>query len=137
MKMAFQKKPTLRSKIGSSHEYKFFPIVILGVSKVFGYLTTISYIGHTWLQAYAYIINTTCDKKKVIKMKLHMLMLRNAWMMLVLMRYKCQMQCLTLGCYSSDARQSHPALGFWAELVAAGLFLFLKQFSNLVSKANL
>ena len=30
-------------------------------------------------------------------MKFHMLMLMNAWMMLVLMKYKCQMQCLTLG----------------------------------------
>ena len=30
-----------------------------------------------------------------------MLMLMNAWMMLVLMKCKCQMQCLTLGCYMS------------------------------------
>ena len=28
-----------------------------------------------------------------------MLMLMNAWMMLVLMKCKCQMQFLTLGCY--------------------------------------
>ena len=28
-----------------------------------------------------------------------MLMLMNAWMMLVLMKCKCQMQSLTLGCY--------------------------------------
>ena len=28
-----------------------------------------------------------------------MLMLMNAWMMLVLMKYKCQMKCLTVGCY--------------------------------------
>ena len=28
-----------------------------------------------------------------------MLMLMNAWMMLVLMKCKCQMQCSTLGCY--------------------------------------
>ena len=28
-----------------------------------------------------------------------MLMLMNDWMMLVLMKCKCQMQCLTLGCY--------------------------------------
>jgi len=47
-----------------------------------------------------YISNITCDKEKVNEMKLHMLMLMNAWMMLVLMKYKCQMQCLTLGCYS-------------------------------------
>ena len=31
-----------------------------------------------------------------------MLMLMNAWMMLVLMKCKCQMQCLTLGCYNVD-----------------------------------
>ena len=33
------------------------------------------------------------------EMKFHMLMFMNAWMMLVLMKCKCQMQCLTLGCY--------------------------------------
>ena len=32
-------------------------------------------------------------------MKFHMLMLINEWMMLVLMKCKCQMKCLTLGCY--------------------------------------
>ena len=46
--------------------------------------------------------NITCDKEKVNEMKLHMLMLMNAWMMLVLMKCKCQMQCLTLGCYTVD-----------------------------------
>ena len=35
-------------------------------------------------------------------MKFHMLMLMNAWMMLVLMKCKCQMQCLILGCYRGD-----------------------------------
>ena len=44
--------------------------------------------------------NITCDKEKVNEMKLHMPMLMNAWMMLVLMKCKCQMQCLTLGCYT-------------------------------------
>jgi len=44
-----------------------------------------------------YMSNITCDKEKVNEMKLHMLMLMNAWMMLVLMKCKCQMQCLTLG----------------------------------------
>ena len=29
-----------------------------------------------------------------------MLMLMNAWMMLVLIKYKCQMQCLKIGCYN-------------------------------------
>ena len=33
-------------------------------------------------------------------MKFHMLMFMNAWMMLGLMKCKCQMPCLTLGCYS-------------------------------------
>ena len=37
-------------------------------------------------------------------MKFHMLMLMNAWMMLVLMKCKCQMQCLTLGCYKLHDR---------------------------------
>ena len=35
------------------------------------------------------------------EMKFHMLMFMNAWMMLVLMKCKCQMSCLTLGCYSN------------------------------------
>ena len=33
-------------------------------------------------------------------MKFHMLMLMNEWMMLVLMKCKCQMPCLTLRCYN-------------------------------------
>ena len=33
------------------------------------------------------------------EMKFHMLMFMNAWMMLVLMKCKCQMQCLTQRCY--------------------------------------
>jgi len=33
------------------------------------------------------------------EMKFHMLMFMSAWMMLVLKKCKCQMQCLTLGCY--------------------------------------
>ena len=32
-----------------------------------------------------------------------MLMLMSEWMMLVLMQCKCQMQCLTLGCYNGAA----------------------------------
>ena len=46
-----------------------------------------------------YISNITCDKDRVNEMKLHMLIVMNAWMMLMLMKCKCQMQCLTLGCY--------------------------------------
>ena len=46
-------------------------------------------------------------------MKFHMLMIMNGWMMLVLingwmmlvlMKCKCQMQCLTLGCYITCAK---------------------------------
>ena len=33
------------------------------------------------------------------EMKFHMLLFMNAWMMLVLMKCKCQMKSLTLGCY--------------------------------------
>ena len=38
-------------------------------------------------------------------MKFHMFMLMNAWMMLVLIKCKCQMQCLTLGCYTTPPRK--------------------------------
>ena len=38
-----------------------------------------------------YISNITCDKDKVNEMKLLMLMLINAWMMLVLMKSKYPM----------------------------------------------
>ena len=50
-----------------------------------------------------HIINITCDKDKVNEMKLHTLLLMDAWMMLVLMKCKCQMQCLTLGCNNFHA----------------------------------
>ena len=46
-------------------------------------------------------------------MKFHMLMFMNAWMMLVLMKCKCQMQCLTLGCYNTHEGQS---VGFYGVL---------------------
>ena len=38
-----------------------------------------------------YISNITCDTDKVNEMKLLMLMLMNAWMMLVLLKCKCTM----------------------------------------------
>ena len=38
-------------------------------------------------------------------MNFHMLKLMNEWMMLVLMKCKCQMQCLTLGCYRTQQRK--------------------------------
>jgi len=34
------------------------------------------------------------------EMKFHMLMFMNAWMMLVHLKCRSQMQCLTLGCYT-------------------------------------
>ena len=45
-------------------------------------------------------------------MKFHMLMLMNEWMMLVLMKCKCQMQCLTLGCYSYSVFIRSPLLEY-------------------------
>ena len=39
-------------------------------------------------------------------------MLMNAWMMLVLMKCKCQMQCLTLGCYSYSVFIRSPLLEY-------------------------
>ena len=35
------------------------------------------------------------------EMKFHMLISMNAWMMLVLMKCKCKLQCLTQRCYIS------------------------------------
>ena len=58
------------------------------------------YWSHMITSIIKYMSNITCDKEKVNEMKLHMLMFMNAWMMLVLMKCKCQMQCLTLGCYT-------------------------------------
>ena len=46
-----------------------------------------------------YIKSTFHVIRYKIEMKFYMLMLMNAWMMIVLMKCKCQMQCLTLGCY--------------------------------------
>ena len=46
-----------------------------------------------------------------------MLMLMNAWMMLVLMKCKCQMQCLTLGCYKAwqQMKEGRWASSRWAK----------------------
>ena len=76
------------------------PIIIIDVNKVFSWPQN-HFIHWSYMitSICKYISNITCDKEKVNEMKLHMLMLMNAWMMLVLMKYKCQMQCLTLGCY--------------------------------------
>jgi len=72
--------------------------IILDVSKVFWWpYNHLMYWSHMITSIIKYMSNITCDKEKVNEMKLHMLMLMNAWMMLVLMKCKCQMQCLTLG----------------------------------------
>ena len=41
-------------------------------------------------------------------MKFHMLMFMNAWMMLVLMKCKCKLQCLTQRCYNLLHLADHP-----------------------------
>jgi len=54
-----------------------------------------------------------------------MLMLMNAWMMLVLM--KCQMQCLTLGCYINIAviNLGHENYVRFGPRVCQGLMCFI------------
>ena len=82
------------------------PIIILDVSKVFWWPHNhLMHWSHMITSIIKYMSNIPCDKEKVNEMKLHMLMLMNEWMMLVLMKYKCQMQCLTLGCYSQLTKQ--------------------------------
>ena len=79
------------------------PFIILDVSKVFSW-------PHSHLIHWSYMIasisidinqhfHVTMYKNE---MKFHMLMFINAWMMLVLMKCRCQMQSLTLGCYTYD-----------------------------------
>ena len=60
-----------------------------------------------------YMSNITCDKEMVNEMKLHMLMLMNVWMMLVLRKCKCQMQCLTLGCYRRGGKEKEKEKDFY------------------------
>ena len=43
-------------------------------------------------------------------MEFHVLMFMNAWMMLVRMKCRCQMQCLTLGCYTLVSLLSEKAI---------------------------
>ena len=79
---------------------KIVPFTILDVSKVFWWRHNhVMHWSHMITSIIKYMSNITCNKEKVDKMKLHMLMLMNAWMMLLLMKCKCQMQSLTLGCY--------------------------------------
>ena len=67
--------------------------IILGVSKViWSPHNHLMHWSHMITSIIKYISNITCDKEKVNKMKLHMLMLMNEWMMLLLMKCKCQMQ---------------------------------------------
>ena len=98
--MAFQLKPTLRSKFVFVMNINIVPFIILDVSKVFSWC-------HNHLIIWSYMIASIIIYIKSTfhvtmyknKMKFHMLMFMNAWMMLVLIKCKCQMQCLTLGCY--------------------------------------
>ena len=52
--------------------------------------------------------NITCDKEKVNEMKLHMLMLMNAWMMLVLMKCKMPNAILKTGVLHQFPRHISP-----------------------------
>ena len=76
------------------------PFSILDVSKVILWPRNhILHWSHKITSIYMYISTShviICKNK----MKFHMPMLMNAWMMLVLMKCRCQMQCLTLGCYT-------------------------------------
>ena len=74
------------------------PFTILDMSKVFLW-------PHNHLLHWSHMITHVYNQHHMWwyvknKMKFHMLMLMNSWMMLVLMKCKCQMQCLTLGCYT-------------------------------------
>ena len=77
-------------------------------------------------------------------MKFHMLMFMNAWMMLVLMKCKCQMKCLTLGYYIASHQTpiaGAPGRGFTEHLMASltkplGLHLFLLGTTRRNKKAS-
>ena len=101
MKMAFQGNPTLEAKLVHVMNTKVVPFTILDVSKVL--LWPYNHFIH-WSYMIAsigiYIKSTFHVIRYKNEMKFHMLMFMNAWMMLVLMKCKWQMQCLTLGCYT-------------------------------------
>ena len=77
------------------------PFTILDVSKVFSW-------PHNHLIHWSYMIASISIYIKSTfhvttyknGMKFHMLMFKNAWMMLVLIKCRWQMQCLTLRCYT-------------------------------------
>ena len=100
-KWHFQVNQHLGAKLVHVMNTKIVQFIILDVSKVFSWPHN-HFIHWSYMitSICKYISNITCDKEKVNEMKLHMLMLMNEWMMLVLMKSKCQMQCLTLGGYN-------------------------------------
>ena len=99
-KRHFNVNQHLEAKLAHVMNTNIVPIIILGVSKVFWWPHNhLMHWSHMITSIIKYMSNIPCDKEKVNEMKLHMLMLMNEWMMLVLMKCKSQMQCLTLGCY--------------------------------------
>ena len=54
------------------------------------------------------------------EMKFHMLMFMNAWMMLVLLKYRCQMQCLTLECCTHSGWRRYGSLSGETEAMPKG-----------------
>ena len=71
---------------------KVVPFTILYVSKVYWCpYNLFMHWSHMITSIIKYMSNIPCDKEKVNEMKLYMLMLMNEWMMLVLMKCKCQM----------------------------------------------
>ena len=90
----------LEAKLVHVLNTKVVPFTILDVSKV--YWCPYNHFIH-WSYMIAsisiYIKSTFYVIRYKNEMKFHMLMFMNAWMMLVLIKYRCQMQCLTLECY--------------------------------------
>ena len=78
------------------------PFIILDVSKVFlwppNHFFTLVIHDCKHKHIYKSTFHVTMYKNE---MKFRMLMFMNAWMILVLMKCRCPMQCLTLGCYTS------------------------------------
>ena len=76
------------------------PFITLDVSKVFSWPHNhLIHWSYTSKSISIYIKSTFHVTMYKNEMKYHMLMFMNAWMMLVLMKYKCQMQSLTQGCH--------------------------------------
>ena len=99
--MKFWVNYDLESNLANVMNTNIVPFTILDMYKLFLWPHNhFLHWSHIITSICKYISNIIGDKEKVNEIKLHMLMLMNAWMMLILMKCKCQMQCLTLGCYS-------------------------------------